>query len=157
MTPSETPDTLVLPEDWHLHYDYIAGPVTTRFLRGLQEGRIEGTRSPSADMVYVPPRAYCERTFEPIDEWVEVGPEGTVDGFTIVAQKFEGYRDPPFVVAFVRLDGADTAMCNFLEMEIDSVEEAAARLAPGARARVVFKEPGERQARITDFSYQLIS
>jgi uncharacterized OB-fold protein len=149
-----TTESLVLPEDWHLHYDYVAGPVTTRFLRGLEQGRIEGTRSPAADLVYVPPRAYCERTFEPLDEWVEVGPEGVIEGATIVASKFEGYRDPPFALAFVRLDGADTSLVNFVEMDIGDVEEAMARLAPGTRVRAVFKD--EREARITDFAYELV-
>jgi uncharacterized OB-fold protein len=150
-----TTESLVLPEDWHLHYDYVAGPVTTRFLRSLQEGRIEGMRSPAADLVYMPPRAYCERTFEPLDEWVEVGPEGVIEAATIVAAKFEGYRDPPFALAFVRLDGADTALVNFVEMEIGDVAEAAARLAPGTRVRAVFKPESEREARITDFAYEL--
>ena len=149
-------ETIVVPEDWHLHYDYIAGPVTSRFLRGLREGRIEGTRSPSAGIVYVPPRAYCERTFEPLDEWVAVGPEGTIEAATIIAQQFEGYRDPPFVLALVKLDGASTALANWLEMEIDDVAQAAARVAPGTRVRMVFKDESERQARITDFAYELL-
>lgn len=147
-------DSLVLPEDWHLHYEYVAGPVTTRFLRGLEEGRIEGVRSPKAGVVYVPPRAYCERTFEPIDEWVEVGPEGTIEAATIVAQQFEGYRQVPFALAYVLLDGADTALVNYVEMEIDDIEEAAARLARGTRVRAVFKD--EREARITDFAWELV-
>jgi hypothetical protein len=152
---TNTTDTsIVLPEDWHLHYDYVAGPITSRFLRSLQEGRIEGTRSEAADVVYVPPRAYCERTFQPIDEWVEVGPEGVIEAATIIGQQFEGYRKAPFAIAYVRLDGADTALVNFVEMEIDDLEEAASRLAPGARARAVFKQ--EREGRVTDFAYELI-
>ena len=155
MTSSAEPSSLVLPEDWQLHYEYVAGPVTSRFLRSLQEGRIEGTRSEEADMVYLPPRAYCERTFEAIGHnWVSVGPEGVIDASTIVNQQFEGYREPPFAIAFVRLDGADTALVNFVDLEITDVEEAAARLAPGARARAVFRSPSERRGRITDFAYE---
>ena len=146
--------SIVLPEDWHLHYDYVAGPVTSRFLRSLQEGRIEGLRSPAADIVYLPPRAYCERTFTQLDEWVEVGPEGVIEAATIVNQQFEGYRKVPFALAFVRLDGADTALLNFVEIEIDDLEKAAERLAPGTRVRAVFKE--DREARITDFTYEVI-
>jgi uncharacterized OB-fold protein len=147
-------NSLVLPEDWHLHYEYVAGPVTTRFLRSLQEGRIEGVRSPKAGIVYVPPRAYCERTFEPIDEWVEVGPEGTIEAATIVGQQFEGYRQVPFALAYVLLDGADTALVNYVEIEIDDIEQAAAQLARGTRVRAAFKN--ERKARITDFSWELV-
>lgn len=153
---TDAQSSIVLPEDWHLHYEYVAGPVTSRFLRSLQDGRIEGTRSAAADLVYLPPRAYCERTFEPIDEWVEVGPEGVIEASTIVAQQFEGYREAPFALAFVRLDGADTALVNFVELEIDDIEQAAGKIAPGTRVRAVFKDAGEREARITDFAYELI-
>jgi uncharacterized protein len=154
MSPSaETPESIVIPEDWHLHYEYVAGPTATRFLMGLQEGRIEGTRSAASGIVYVPPRAYCERTFQPIDEWVEVGPGGVIEAATIIDQQFAGYREPPFALAFVRLDGADTALVNFLELEIGDLDEAAQRIAPGTRARARFKD--ERLARITDFAWEL--
>jgi uncharacterized OB-fold protein len=150
---ADAAESIVIPEDWHLHYEYVAGPTTTRFLRGLQSGRIEGTRSAASGIVYVPPRAYCERTFQPIDEWVEVGPGGVIEAATIVNQQFIGYREPPFALAFVRLDGADTALVNFVELEIGDLDDAARRIEPGTRARARFKD--ERQARITDFAWEL--
>jgi len=150
---SSTTASMKIPADWHLHYDYTTGPVVAHFLQGLAQERIEGTRCPTCGIVYLPPRAYCERDFVRTTEWVAVGPEGTLEAFTIVTQKFENLPDPPYVIAFVRLDGADTALVNFLQMPIEDVTAAAARLRPGTRVRVRFHP--SRQARITDFHYEL--
>jgi len=147
-------EALVVPEDWHIHYEYSAGPVVGHFLRGLAEGRIEGRRCPGCQMVWMPPRGYCERCFVPTDTWVPVGPEGALEAFTIVGQKFENLPDPPYVIAFCRLDGADTALVNFLRMPLDDVAAAARRLRPGTRVRAVFED--RRAARITDFHYELV-
>lgn len=152
--PDQTTDSITVPVDWHLHYDHSTGPVVARFLRGLADGRIEGMRCPECGRVYLPPRAYCERDFVRTTEWVEVGTEGVLEGFTIVTQKFATLPDPPYTIAFVRLDGADTALVNFLRMPLEDVEEAAMRLKIGTtRARVRFHE--SREERITDFHYEL--
>lgn len=150
---SGTQESLVISETWTLRYDYHAGPVVGRFLRGLAEGRIEGTRCGRCGMVWLPPRAYCERCFVHTEEWVPVGPGGVLEAATIVMQKFENLPDPPYVIAICRLDGADTGLLNFLEMPLDDVEEAARRLRPGTRVRVRFREV--RRGRITDFYYEL--
>ncbi|MBA3474051.1 MAG: Zn-ribbon domain-containing OB-fold protein [Rubrobacter sp.] len=145
---------MTVPVDWSLHYDHSTGPVVARFLRGLEDGRIEGVRCPECGLVYLPPRAYCERDFVRATEWVGVGTEGVLEGFTIVTQKFGPLPDPPYTIAFVRLDGADTALVNFLRMPLDDVEEAASRLEIGAtRVRARFHD--SREARITDFHYEL--
>jgi uncharacterized OB-fold protein len=157
MTEAATTDTgaaLVVPEDWHIHYDYSAGPIVGHFLRGLAEERIEGRRCPRCGMVWLPPRGYCERCFVATDAWVPVGPEGALEAFTIVGQKFENLPDPPYVIAFCRLDGADTALVNFLRMPLEDIEAAARQLRPGTRVRACFKE--QRAARITDFHYELL-
>jgi uncharacterized OB-fold protein len=152
--PAQKSESITVPVDWTLHYDHSTGPVVARFLTGLEEGRIEGVRCPECEMVYLPPRAYCERDFVRTTDWVEVGTEGVLEGFTIVTQKFGPLPDPPYTIAFVRLDGADTALVNFLLMPLDDVEEAASRLEIGnTRVRVRFED--SREGRITDFHYEL--
>ncbi len=148
------PESIVLPEDRHLHYDFASGATTARFLHGLSERRILGTRAGDGGRVYVPPRAYCEQTFEPADQWVEVGPGGTIEASTIVCQKFLGHPDPPFVIGFVRLDGAGTAIANYIELDpadLDDIAQARERVAPGTRVSVRFKD--EPEGRVTDFTY----
>jgi len=147
-------ETITVPVDWNLHYDHSTGPVVARFLTGLEDGRIEGTRCTECGRVYLPPRKYCERDFVRMSDWVEVGTEGVLEGFTIVTQKFGPLPDPPYTIAFARLDGADTALVNFLRMPLDDVEEAASRLEIGAtKVRVRFHD--SREGRITDFHYEL--
>ena len=74
-----------------LPYQYFAGAVGSRFLLALRDGKkILGVRGAKSGRTVVPPRQTCERTFERLDQdWVEVGPEGTVTGFTVIR-----YREP---------------------------------------------------------------
>jgi outer membrane biosynthesis protein TonB len=76
-----------------------------------------------------------------MNEWVEIGPEGTLQGFTIV--RFP-YFDPnngqlmkvPFTAVWITLDGAYTRMMHFC----DELDEH--KLEVGMRMRAVWaKEP----------------
>ncbi|PSR22928.1 MAG: DNA-binding protein [Sulfobacillus acidophilus] len=148
-------DLLVLGVDWHVHYDHSAGEIVSAFLKGLGNGVIQGRHCPLCGAVWLPPRAYCERCFVATDQWVSVGPGGVLEAFTIVGQKFDNLPEPPYVIAFARLDGSDSSLANFLTMTLGSVEEMAERLAVGQRIRAEFKPESQRQLRITDFHYVL--
>jgi uncharacterized protein len=154
---STTTDSLILAEDWHIHYDYTSGPVTGRFLRSLADGRIEGIRCPQCELVWMPPRAYCERCFVPTTDWVQVGPHGIIEAATVITQQFVGApHPPPYAIAFVRFDGADSALVNVLEFEIDpnDIAGAAAKITPGTA--VVARFADQREGRMTDFHYELL-
>ena len=135
-----------------LRYDYSLGEVAGRFMAGLKEGKILATRCSKSGLTYLPPRSYCERTFEKCDSWVEASSEGTIEASTIVVRGFEGKRKPPVAIAFVRLDGTNSAIGNYVdELDLSDYEAAMRRLAPGKRVRVKFAP--EREGRITDFSF----
>lgn len=135
-----------------LRYDYALGEVAGRFMAGLKQGRILATRCSASALTYLPPRAYCERSFEKCDSWVEAGLEGVIETSTIVVRGFEGKRKPPVAIAFVRLDGTDSAIGNYVDdLDLSNHEEAMKRIAPGKRVRVKFAE--QREGRITDFSF----
>jgi uncharacterized protein len=153
MTERKTPDKRdVISETVTLRYDYALGAVAGRFMAGLKEGKILATRCSKSALTYLPPRSYCERTFEKCDSWVEAGSEGTIEASTIVVRGFEGKRKPPVAIAFVRLDGTDSAIGNYVdELDLSDYEAAMRRLAPGKRVRVKFAP--EREGRITDFSF----
>ena len=105
-------------------------------------------------MTYLPPRAYCERSFERCDGYVDAGLEGTIEAATIVSAAFDNLPKPPYAIAFVRLDGVSTAMANFVRgMDLGDVPAAAARLKPGTRVRVEFID--QPQGKVTDFHYVL--
>ena len=62
---------------------------------------------------------------------------------------------PPIVMAYVTLDGADTAIINLLHgMDLSNIDEAAARL--NKQPRVVVEFIDNPQGRITDFSFKLM-
>lgn len=147
-------ESLIIPVEWHVRYNYPAGETGTRFFAGLKEKKILATRCSASGISYLPPRAYCERSFEPCDSWVEAGHEGVIEAATIVSAAFENLPKPPYAIAYVRLDGVDTALVNFVRgMDLSDVKAAAAKLKPGVRARVVFND--DPQGRITDFHYVL--
>jgi hypothetical protein len=152
---TDTPATntgAVISDEITLRYDYALGAVAGRFMEGLRAGKILATRCSKSGLTYLPPRAYCERSFEPCDSWVEAGDEGVIEASTIVARGFEGKRRPPVAIAFVRLDGVDSAIGNYVDgVDLSNFDKAMEKLAPGNRVRVQFSP--SREGRITDFSF----
>ena len=144
----------VMTEEVTLRYDYALGEVAGKFMDGLRNRKILATRCSKSAMVYLPPRAFCERSFEKCDSWVEAGTEGVIESSTIVVRGFEGSRPPPIAIAFVRLDGVDSAIANYIEgMDLSNVDKAMNLIKTGARVRVEFI--AEPQGRVTDFYFVL--
>lgn len=142
----------IITEQVTLRYDYSLGEVAGRFMEGLKQGKILATRCSKSALTYLPPRSFCERSFERCDSWVEAGLEGTIEASTIVVRGFEGKRNPPVAIAFVRLDGTDSAIGNYVDdLDLSNYDAAMRRLAPGQRVRVKFAPT--REGRITDFSF----
>jgi len=91
-----------------LDYDYTPGAATTRFLRGMESGRILGQRCPQCSKVYVPTRGSCPRCGVPTEEEVEVPGTGTVTTFCVVRVPSENIDlKLPYTAAHILLDGAD--------------------------------------------------
>jgi hypothetical protein len=149
-------DLVTIDGKWDFKYTYFAGESASRFFHELGENRrIMGTRCGKCTRLLVPARAYCDACMERTDEWVEVGPEGTLETFTIITAAFPGLPEPPIVMAYVTLDGADTALINLVHgMDLSDIEAAAAKLNQLPRVKVEFID--EPQGRITDFSFRLI-
>lgn len=152
---SQATATMTLPAEWHVRYNYPVGQTGTRFFEALKTRKILATRCSASGISYLPPRAYCERSFQPCDQWIEAGQTGVIEAATIVSAAFENLPTPPYAIAYVRLDGVDTAMINFVRgLDLTDVPAAGKRLLPGTRVKVVFKDQPE--GRITDFHYELI-
>ncbi|HKS47560.1 MAG TPA: OB-fold domain-containing protein [Amycolatopsis sp.] len=99
----------------HLHYQHSASPEETRYLRGLAEGRFIGQRCPACGKVYLPPRGACPTDGVPTAEEVELPDTGIVTTFCIVNVPFLGQRiKPPYVAAYILLDGADIAFLHLV-------------------------------------------
>jgi uncharacterized protein len=144
----------VIPGEWHVRYNYSVGKVAGKFFDGLKQKKILATYCDKCKLSFLPPRAYCERSFNSCDSWIEAGLEGVIEAATIVTAEFENLPKPPYAIAYVRLDGVSTAMINFVRgLDLSDVERAAERLVPGTRVRVQFKDTPE--GRVTDFHYIL--
>ena len=110
-------DALAWEGDMPTQGRYTAGIAGERFFREIQEnGKLLGTACLTCDIVYVPPRLYCERCFDHLDEWVEVPPTGRVYTFTLVHLDLDAKPLPePRMMALVQLDGADGGLVHFLD------------------------------------------
>lgn len=98
-----------------LDYLYAASPEESAFYRGLNEGRIVGQRCPACQKVYVPPRSACPADGTPTAEEVELAQTGTITTFCVVNVPFLGQKiTPPYVSAYVLLDGADIAVLHLI-------------------------------------------
>lgn len=150
---SEDRSLIRIPGRWDIPYEYAAGATATRFFREMKDHkRIMATKCPKCGRVLLPPRPFCERCFVNADTWVEVGPGGTVQAFTITFEAFAGLRKPPFIIALIKLDGAATSMAHFLgDIEWKDPRDVLERVRAGLRVAAVFKE--ERQGSILDIDY----
>lgn len=156
MTAMGDSERIVIPASWNLEFQHAAGVAASRFLVALRDREVLlASPCPSCRRIFVPPKSFCETCFVPTeDNWVEVGPEGRVEAFTFTYARLPGYREPPYAVAYVRPDGADTAIANWVSgIDLTDARAAAAALAIGTRMRAEFSEI--REARITDFTWAL--
>jgi len=139
---------------WHgsipLEHRYTAGVAGERFLRGLKEGKILGTRCTHCDYTYVPARMYCERCLAHLGEeaWIEAGLEGELLSFTQVGVGPSGEPlEKARWVGLVRLRGASGVLMHHLE----GVTPANARV--GLAVKVVFRPLKERTGSINDIRH----
>lgn len=145
----------VIPGEWHVRYNYSVGKVAGHFFAALKQRRILATHCSVSGLSYLPPRAYCERSFKPCDAWVEAGHEGVIEAATIVTAAFENLPPPPYCICYARLDGVSTALVNFLKrLDLSDLKAASTKIAPGARVRVEFID--NPKGHITDFHYVLV-
>lgn len=142
-------DARVVEGELPISSRYTAGPAGERFFREIQEnGKLWGTHCPACDLLYVPPRLYCEQCFAHLDEWVEVSNCGRVHTFTVIHVDLDGQPlAEPRILAFVRIEGTDGGLVHYLdEVEPDEV-------GIGMCVEPVFKEKAERKGGILDIAY----
>jgi len=141
---TKTPDgyDLMVHESGHLEYDFNwhLGPYWSKYLAELRDNaRFMATKCPECGTVYCPPRVVCGKCYVELNDWVEVGPEGELKGFTVVRFPYinpnDGNLTPvPYTAVWVTLDGADTRIMHFCN------ETDEKKLEVGMRMRAVFAE-----------------
>jgi uncharacterized OB-fold protein len=114
---------------------YTYGLAGEKFFREIMDNaRLLGTRCED-----------CERCFAKLEDWEEVGPEGTVESFTVLLEDLDGSPLADMeIMALIQLDGADSVLVHRLgDVSLDD-------LAIGMRVTAVFKPPKEREGSILD-------
>lgn len=112
------------------------------------EGRILGQRCPTCQKVYVPPRSACPVVGVPTTKEVQLPDKGTVTTYCIVNVPFLGQQiKPPYVSAYVLLDGADI---GFLHLVLDA---GASEVRIGMRVEAVWKPRDEWGTTIENISH----
>jgi len=133
----DTSNCFTIPGKLALPYSYFAGQVGSRFLIKIRdEKKIMGIKCNKCNKVFVPPRQTCDVCMEDIrDNWMDVGNEGEITNYTVVRYRDKHLpKDPPYVLAMIRLDGADTSMVHVVEgVDPDQVKT-------GLKVRAVFAE-----------------
>lgn len=132
-------------------YAYSAGRYASYFFKQLKEQkRIMGIRCPKCRRVFIPPRPACGYCYVRNEEWVDLGDEGTLWGYTIVQFSFldplTGEERPiPYGYGFIELDGASTRLQHFVTASTLN------KLKIGIRMKAVFRE--ERRGSLADILY----
>ena len=148
---------MIVEQRWDLAYRHSADEVTATFLRTLRdEGNLVGIRCPECERVLVPPRAMCDRDFCETGTFVELPHRGTLELFTIMHLAVEGLPEPPYVLAYVSPEGADTALPGILTgVDLSETVPALAELRIGRAVDIVMRPRAERRGRITDLTFAL--
>ncbi|MEU2040955.1 Zn-ribbon domain-containing OB-fold protein [Nocardia niwae] len=163
-TAADPVTMLVTPVD--LSYKHTASPQETVYLRGLAEGKLIGARTDAAGKVYFPPRGANPTDGRPTNEFIELSDRGTVTTFCIVNVPFLGQRiKPPYVAAYVLLDGADIPVlhlvlgCDASEvrmgMRVEAVWKPREEWGYGLENVDHFRPTGEPDAEYETYSHHL--
>ena len=129
-------------------YRWDPGAAMGRFLDGLAEGTLLATVCPSCARTLVPPRAFCERCFRPIDDWVVVPDVGVVETYSRCHVSWDMHElDEPRYPAVIRLDG--TSEGGFLHL-LGGLD---AEPTIGMRVAAVWRPPDERIGSILDIAW----
>jgi uncharacterized OB-fold protein len=124
----------------------------SKFLRALEEGKLLAARTAEVNgrpgKVYFPPKEADPATGLELDQFVELPDHGTVTTFAIINIPFPGQRiKPPYVAAYVLLDGADIPFLH-LVTEIDPAD-----VRMGMRVQAVWKPREEWGLGIDNIDY----
>ena len=131
---------------------YTFGIAGERFFRTIKdEGKILGTYCSTCDRTYVPAALFCERCFDQLDDWVDVGISGEILTFTHLYVDLDGTRrQVPETIVFVKL--GDGGIIHRID------PEDAEHVSIGKNAQAVFKPSNEREGSILDIShFELVS
>ncbi len=135
--------------DMEADYIYTLGKAGERFFKEIKEnGRIMGAKCQRCNIVFVPARMYCEKCFERLERWVDVGKKGVIHTFTVATIDVNGGKlEKPAIYALVKFKGT----CGGLVHKIGETEPEKVKI--GMNVEAVLKPALERKASINDIKH----
>ncbi len=132
-----------------VNYVYTVGRAGEKFFQGVRDGKLLAAQCTACDVVYLPPRTYCERCFARLeDNYVTVSTQGRVHTFTVCSKKADGTAsDEPILMAVVQIDDTDGGLVHRLG------QVRAEDVYIGMPVEAVFKPTKERKGSILDIKY----
>ena len=131
-----------------LEYTINAGRAQSRFLSGLQAGKVLGQRCPLCKKVNIPPRGACPTCGVPTVEDVPLSEVGTITTFCIINIPFETQAmEIPYCCASILLDGADGTLFHLIQ----GIPVADIRM--GMRVRAVWRPEAERTPSLSSIAH----
>ncbi|MDQ7839751.1 MAG: Zn-ribbon domain-containing OB-fold protein [bacterium] len=131
-------------------YAWDAGLAVGLYLDGLKAGVILGVRCTRCERTVVPPRAFCEQCFAPMDAFVPLSDVGTVNTFSLCYVTWDVKRiAEPLIPAVIDLDGTSPP-AGIMHLMGGVAPD---RVHIGMRVRAVWKPERARQGAITDIRY----
>lgn len=122
-------------------YEYTAGIAGERFLRGLIEGKIIGSKCERCKITYLPPKAYCTNCFGEISDFVDVGRKGRIQALSRSSVNEGKAAKVPRVFGYVSFEGVKGGI-------VHNIISKAPRI--GRTVVVRFKPREQRKGSITD-------
>ncbi|UCD98988.1 MAG: Zn-ribbon domain-containing OB-fold protein [Chloroflexota bacterium] len=127
-----------------------SGIAIGRYLAGLRNGEITGSRCSQCRRTVVPPRNICEWCFNPMDEYIRLEDTGKVNTFSLCYVTWDVKRiKEPEIPAVIEIDGASPL--HGIMHKLGEVEPEAVTI--GMRVQAVWKPAAERDGAITDILY----
>ncbi|HTM85522.1 MAG TPA: OB-fold domain-containing protein, partial [Mycobacterium sp.] len=126
LPPHEADPVTMVVTPVSLEIQHSAAPTESVYLRALAEGRLLGNRTVGPDgakgKVYFPAREADPATGRQLTEFVELPDKGTITTFAIINIPFAGQSiTPPYVAAYVLLDGADIPFLTLVS-DVDAAD-----------------------------------
>jgi len=150
MAITEKINNTTVPGFWEgnipVNYVYTYGLAGEKFFRAIKDkGTFLATYCPHCDISFVPPKIYCDRCFEQLEKFIDVGTVGYVETFTLSFENMDGSKKTePKIVAMVRIGDTDGGLIHYLtDVSIDEV-------GIGMAVEAVFKPKAKRKGAIDD-------
>ena len=135
--------------DIPIGHKYTMGVAGDVFFRKLRDaGQLTASVYEGSDTAYLPPQINCSETFAPVKRYKKVGPNGTIDTFTIVHRGRDGQAlEQPRALAMIKVDGAEGGILHW----IGGCPPEKVHI--GMRVKAIFEPKSKRKGCLSDIRH----